>query len=138
MCRVFLCACFRACLKCRQNALIGLCLIFLSFSFFFSSNISISTYFLFCPMQIHYLLSNGRISNGKLPTIGQIAGPLNLKKKNTFKNYIREITSNYHRNMCGKNKICICNQNSMGFNIQLCLAKLIGNSRMRTIIGAQR
>jgi len=32
----------------------------------------------------------------------------------------------------------IYNQNSMGFNIQLCLAKLIGNSRKRTIIGAQR
>lgn len=28
-------------------------------------------------MQIPYLLSNGRISNGSLQTIGQIAGPLN-------------------------------------------------------------
>jgi len=42
-------------------------------------------------MQISYLLSNGRISNGSLQTIGQIAGPLNNphepKNKITKTNY---------------------------------------------------
>lgn len=89
-CCCCVCVCFRACLKCRPNALIG---------FWASLSLSLSLCLCIClpslfvsTTQIHYLLSNGRISNGKLPAIGQIAGPLNR----TMHNHISYPRNNHH------------------------------------------